>query len=54
MLPSIVTGSQRHMDLRYEEYFPEYIHLAIKLQILDKELAAFDLPRLAAALKARA
>jgi ribonucleoside-diphosphate reductase alpha chain len=51
VMPGIVTGSQRHMDLRYDEYFPEYIHLAIKLQILDKELATFDLPRIAAALK---
>ena len=51
VMPGIVTGSQRHIDLRYEEYFPEYVHLAIKLQILDKELATFDLPRIAAALK---
>jgi ribonucleoside-diphosphate reductase alpha chain len=51
VLPNLVTGSQRHADLRYDEYFPEYIHLAIKLQILDKELAAFDLPRLASALR---
>ncbi|HSY37388.1 MAG TPA: ribonucleoside-diphosphate reductase subunit alpha [Acidobacteriaceae bacterium] len=51
VLPGIVTGSQRQIELRYDEYFPEYIHLAIKLQVLDKELGAFDLPRLAAALK---
>jgi ribonucleoside-diphosphate reductase alpha chain len=50
VLPTTFTLSQRRTDLRYTEYFAEYIHLAIKLQILDKELAAFDLPRLSAAL----
>lgn len=51
VLPGIVTGSQRHADLRYDEYFPEYIRMAVKLNILDKELASFDLPRLSSALK---
>jgi ribonucleoside-diphosphate reductase alpha chain len=51
VLPATFTLSQRRTDLRYTEYFPEYIALAAKLQILDKELAAFDLPRLAAALR---
>jgi ribonucleoside-diphosphate reductase alpha chain len=51
VMPNVVTGSQRHADLRYGEYFPEYVNLAIKLQILDKELGTFDLPRLAAALR---
>ncbi|SFS16498.1 ribonucleoside-diphosphate reductase alpha chain [Granulicella pectinivorans] len=51
VLPEVVSGSQRQIDLRYDEYFPEYIKLAIKLEILDKELGAFDLVRLAAALK---
>jgi ribonucleoside-diphosphate reductase alpha chain len=51
VLPTSFTLSQRRTDLRYTEYFPEYVHLAIKLQILDKELAAFDLPLLAAALR---
>ena len=51
VIPSLVTGSQRHADLRYDEYFPEYVQLAIKLQFLDKELANFDLARLASALK---
>ena len=51
VVPGIISGSQRHTDLRYDEYFSEYIHLAIKLQFIDKELAAFDLPRLASALK---
>jgi ribonucleoside-diphosphate reductase alpha chain len=51
VLPTTFTLSQRRTDLRYTEYFAEYIHLAIKLQILDKELAAFDLLRLSAALR---
>jgi ribonucleoside-diphosphate reductase alpha chain len=37
--------------LAYEEYFPEFVCRAIEVELLDKELANFDLPRLAAALK---
>lgn len=51
VLPGSVSTSQKHSDLRYEEYFPEFIHRAIDLQILDKELGNFDLTRLAAELK---
>jgi ribonucleoside-diphosphate reductase alpha chain len=51
VLPGTVTASQQHTDLRYQEYFPEYIRRAIDLEILDKELSNFDLQRLAAALK---
>ena len=51
VMPGVVTGSQRHASLSYQEYFAEYVHLAVKLQFLDKELGTFDLPRLAAALK---
>ena len=51
VMPGVVSGSQRHIDLRYDEYFPEYVQLAIKLQFLDKELASFDLAKLASALK---
>jgi ribonucleoside-diphosphate reductase alpha chain len=51
VMPDAAVGSQQQRDLRYDEYFPEYIHLAIKLEILDKELGSFDLPRLAASLK---
>ncbi len=50
ILPGSVTVSQRAQDMRYEEYFPEFVKQAVKLEILDKELAAFDLARLAAAL----
>jgi ribonucleoside-diphosphate reductase alpha chain len=51
VLPGAVTASRRHSDLRYEEYFPEFVRKAIALEILDKELGNFDLHRLAIALK---
>ncbi len=51
VMPAAVTGSQRYAALPYAEYFPEYVQLAIRLQILDKELGSFDLARLAAALR---
>jgi ribonucleoside-diphosphate reductase alpha chain len=51
ILPSSASMSQRHSDLRYEEYFPEFVRRGIELQILDKELGSFDLLRLGAALK---
>jgi ribonucleoside-diphosphate reductase alpha chain len=51
VLPSALSTTQKHTELRYEEYFPEFVRRAIDLQILDKELGSFDLARLAAALK---
>jgi ribonucleoside-diphosphate reductase alpha chain len=51
VLPGSTGSAQRHSDLRYEEYFPEFVRRAVDLQILDKELGNFDLQRLAAALK---
>jgi ribonucleoside-diphosphate reductase alpha chain len=51
VLPGSIGLTQKHSDLRYEEYFPEFVRRAIDLQILDKELGNFDLQRLAAALK---
>ncbi len=51
VLPGTVSALQRYNDLRYEEYFPEFIRRAIELEILDKELGNFDLARIAAALK---
>ncbi len=52
IMPGTVTVSQqRSRDIEYADYFPEFVKQAVKLEILDKELAAFDLPRLAAALK---
>jgi len=51
VLPESRVSSQRHSALSYADYFPAYVKRGIELQILDKELANFDLPRLAAALK---
>ena len=51
VMPLASRTSQKNTDLRYEEYFPEFMRRAIDLQILDKELGNFDIPRLAAALK---
>jgi len=51
ILPNSAPRAQRHSDLRYEEYFPEFVRRGVELQILDKELANFDLLRLATALK---
>ena len=51
VLPGVASSSRQYNDLRYEEYFPEFIRRGIDLEILDKELEAFDLAQLAAALK---
>ena len=51
VLPSVTAGSQKHSELQYDEYFPAFVHRAIDLQILDKELKNFDLTLLARALK---
>ncbi len=51
VLPGVLTNSQKHSDLRYQEYFPEFVRRGIELEILDKELNNYDLPKLAAALK---
>ncbi len=39
--------SQADMAMRYAEYFPSFIKRGIDAGLLDKELAQFDLPRLA-------
>jgi ribonucleoside-diphosphate reductase alpha chain len=51
VMPRASNISQKHRDLRYEEYFPEFVRRAIDLQILDKELGNFDIRLLASALK---
>lgn len=45
--------SARHAEMatRYAEYFPAYIKCGIENELLDPELARFDLARLAAALE---
>ncbi|HHH48661.1 MAG TPA: ribonucleoside-diphosphate reductase subunit alpha, partial [Gammaproteobacteria bacterium] len=42
---------QQAMDARYGEYFADYIHAAIELELLDPELARFDLARLGQAIQ---
>ena len=48
---SVVASQQRNPVIAYGEYFPEFVKQAVKLEILDKELQAFDLQRLASALR---
>ncbi len=38
-------------DREYAEYFPEFIRRGIELEMLDKELASFDLARISRALR---
>jgi ribonucleoside-diphosphate reductase alpha chain len=44
-------ASEAEMAARMADYFPAYIRRAVELELLDPELARFDLARLAAALK---
>ncbi|MGA2995393.1 ribonucleoside-diphosphate reductase subunit alpha [Bradyrhizobium sp.] len=44
-------ASQADMAKRYAEYFPEYVKTGIAAELLDPELARFDLGKIAAALK---
>jgi ribonucleoside-diphosphate reductase alpha chain len=44
-------AAQHRRTLDYATYFPDYVRRAIELDMLDRELASFDLARLAAALK---
>jgi ribonucleoside-diphosphate reductase alpha chain len=45
--------SQAAMQSRYAVYFPEFIARGVAVELLDPELAKYDLTRLAAALDAR-
>ena len=51
VLGTPTSASQADMAVRYGEYFPAYIKTGIKAELLDPDLARFDLKRLAAALK---
>jgi ribonucleoside-diphosphate reductase alpha chain len=51
VLPEQASAAQRKDDTGYEDYFPAFIRRAVELEILDRELGAFDLARLGAALK---
>jgi ribonucleoside-diphosphate reductase alpha chain len=46
-------ASQADMETRYAAYFPQFIAKGIAAELLDPELAKFDLHRLGQALKAR-
>jgi ribonucleoside-diphosphate reductase alpha chain len=46
-------ASQADMETRYATYFPRFIEQGIAAELLDPELAKFDLNRLGKALKAR-
>lgn len=44
-------ATQTEMATRYESYFPDFVRLGIKAELIDPELGRFDLARLGAALK---
>ena len=46
-------ASQADMETRYAAYFPQFIEQGIAAELLDPELAKFDLAKLGRALKAR-
>jgi ribonucleoside-diphosphate reductase alpha chain len=46
-------AGQAEMDGRYASYFPQFVARGIAAELLDPELARFDLARLGRALKAR-
>ena len=51
VLDAPTSASQADMAVRYGEYFPTYIKTGIKAELLDPDLARFDLNKLAVALK---
>ncbi|EKS41791.1 ribonucleoside-diphosphate reductase subunit alpha [Afipia broomeae] len=46
-----ISATQADMAARYVEYFPVYVKKGIEAELLDPELARYDLKRIAAALK---
>lgn len=52
LLPAAVADMRQAVVIDYKDYFPVYIRKAIALEIVDKELGLFDLPRMATALDA--
>lgn len=46
-----INATQADMTVRYVEYFPVYVKKGIEAELLDPELARYDLKRIAAALK---
>ncbi len=52
LMPASVAPMRQAVVMDYTEYFPNYIRKAIALELVDKELGLFDLPRMAGALDA--
>jgi ribonucleoside-diphosphate reductase alpha chain len=50
ILPETVHKARQAVIIDYASYFPTYIRRAVELEMVDKELATFDLSRLASAL----
>ncbi len=48
---SPISATQADISTRYAEYFPAYVRKGIAAELLDPELARFDLARISAALK---
>jgi ribonucleoside-diphosphate reductase alpha chain len=48
---SPISATQSDMATRYAEYFPAYVKKGIAAELLDPELARFDLARISAALR---
>ncbi len=46
-----INATQADMTARYVDYFPAYVKKGIEAELLDPELARYDLKRIAAALK---
>ena len=51
VMPANAVTTQAQASVTYTAYFPEYVRCAIDINFLDKELANFDITRLAAALR---
>ena len=51
VMPTNAVTTQAQNNISYAEYFPEYVRKAIEVNFLDKELASFDIARLASALR---
>lgn len=51
VMPEVAANPAQAHTLDYAAYFPAFVHKGAELEILDRELKAFDLPRLAAALR---
>ena len=52
LMPEAVAPMRQAVTIDYTAYFPVYIRRAIQCELVDKELATFDLPRLATLLDA--